>query len=247
MTLAPKGTESGLREASWEEALELVSTKLRETWKKDKSRLAFLGQRPAAYYGRLPYREVLEGRSAFQQYRSNARMCMASAVVGFMNVFQTDEPAGCYEDLDNADVFITWGANMAEAHPMLYSRLTAHKLQNESVRHIDITTMKTRTSASADKVCCSARAPIWPLRIALRTTLFRIRNTMLISCATTCSSKWAPKTSATPTRMVTIKATWANRSTKTTACTFEEYAARLADYTPRVHERAFGRFRRGPH
>ncbi len=35
---------------------------------------------------------------------------------------------------------------------MLYSRLTAHKLQNESVRHIDITTMKTRTSASADKV-----------------------------------------------------------------------------------------------
>ena len=31
-----KGTESGLREASWEEALELVSTKLRETWKKDK-------------------------------------------------------------------------------------------------------------------------------------------------------------------------------------------------------------------
>ena len=70
MTLAPKGTESGLREASWEEALELVSTKLRETWKKDKSRLAFLGQRPAAYYGRLPYREVLEGRSAFQQYRS---------------------------------------------------------------------------------------------------------------------------------------------------------------------------------
>ena len=52
---------------------------------------------------------------------------MASAVVGFMNVFQTDEPAGCYADLDNADVFVTWGANMAEAHPMLYSRLTARK------------------------------------------------------------------------------------------------------------------------
>ena len=42
----------------------------------------------------------------------NARLCMASAVVGFMNVFQTDEPAGCYEDFDNADVFVTWGANM---------------------------------------------------------------------------------------------------------------------------------------
>ena len=77
---------------------------------------------------------------------------MASAVVGFMNVFQTDEPAGCYADIDRTDVFVTWGANMAEAHPMLYSRLTARKLADEAVRHYDVTTMTTRTSASADKV-----------------------------------------------------------------------------------------------
>ena len=82
----------------------------------------------------------------------NARLCMASAVVGFMNVFQTDEPAGCYADIDETDVFVTWGANMAEAHPMLYSRLTARKLADEAVRHYDVTTMTTRTSASADKV-----------------------------------------------------------------------------------------------
>ena len=78
----------------------------------------------------------------------NARLCMASAVVGFMNVFQTDEPAGCYADIDETDVFVTWGANMAEAHPMLYSRLTARKLADEAVRHYDVTTMTTRTSAS---------------------------------------------------------------------------------------------------
>ena len=77
---------------------------------------------------------------------------MASAVVGFMNVFQTDEPAGSYSDLDEADVFVTWGANMAEAHPMLYSRLTARKLSGTNVKHYDLTTLKTRTSASADKV-----------------------------------------------------------------------------------------------
>ena len=69
-----------------------------------------------------------------------------------MNVFQTDEPAGCYADLDEADVFVTWGANMAEAHPMLYSRLTARKLSGEGVRHYDLGTIRTRTSASADKV-----------------------------------------------------------------------------------------------
>ena len=49
-------------------------------------------------------------------------------------------------------MFVTWGANMAEAHPMLYSRLTARKLSGTNVKHYDLTTLKTRTSASADKV-----------------------------------------------------------------------------------------------
>lgn len=87
-----------------------MSTKLRETWKKDKSCLVFWGSGQQPITEGYPYREVLEGRPAFQQYHPNARTCTASAVVGFMNVFQTDEPAGCYEDLDNADVFVHLGA-----------------------------------------------------------------------------------------------------------------------------------------
>ncbi len=147
-----KGTEGGLREASWEEALDLVASKLRETWKADKSRLAFWGS------GQQP---IVEGYATAKFWKAgllsnnidpNARLCMASAVVGFMNIFQTDEPAGCYADIDETDVFVTWGANMAEAHPMLYSRLTARKLADDKVRHYDVTTMATRTSASADKV-----------------------------------------------------------------------------------------------
>ena len=146
-----KGTEGGLREASWDEALDLVASKLKETWKADKSRLAFWGS------GQQP---ITEGYITAKLWKAgllsnnidpNARLCMASAVVGFMNVFQTDEPAGCYTDLDYADVFVTWGANMAEAHPVLYSRLTARKLNDPNVKHYDLGTLRTRTSASADK------------------------------------------------------------------------------------------------
>ena len=148
---ATKGTKGGLREASWEEALDLVASKLRDTWKTDKSRLAFWGS------GQQP---ITEGYLTAKFWKAgllsnnidpNARLCMASAVVAFMNVFQTDEPAGCYEDIDYADVFITWGANMAEAHPVLYSRLMARKINEPGVKHIDLGTIKTRTSASADK------------------------------------------------------------------------------------------------
>ncbi len=151
---ATKGTGAGagLREATWDEALDLVASKLRETWKADKSRLAFWGS------GQQP---IVEGYCQAKFWKAgllsnnidpNARLCMASAVVGFMNVFQTDEPAGCYSDIDETDTFVTWGANMAEAHPMLYSRVQARILNGTDVKHYDVTTMNTRTSANADKV-----------------------------------------------------------------------------------------------
>ena len=148
-----KGTGKlvGLREAEWDEALDLVADKLRTAWKNDKSRLAFWGS------GQQP---IVEGYCTSKFWKAgllsnnidpNARLCMASAVVGFMNVFGTDEPAGCYADIDDAECIITWGANMAEAHPMLYSRFQAHMLKHPECVHYDVTTMHTRTSAKATK------------------------------------------------------------------------------------------------
>ncbi|WP_428604963.1 nitrate reductase catalytic subunit NapA [Sedimenticola sp.] len=58
----------------------------------------------------------------------NARHCMASAVGAFMRAFGIDEPMGCYDDLEHADAFVLWGANMAEMHPILWSRLTDTRL-----------------------------------------------------------------------------------------------------------------------
>jgi len=58
----------------------------------------------------------------------NARHCMASAVAAFIRGFGIDEPMGCYDDLEHADVFVLWGANMAEMHPILWSRLTDTRL-----------------------------------------------------------------------------------------------------------------------
>ena len=35
---------------------------------------------------------------------------------------------GCYDDLEHADVFVLWGSNMAEMHPILWSRMTDTRL-----------------------------------------------------------------------------------------------------------------------
>ena len=147
-----KGTMDGFREASWEEALTLVSTKLKEAHAKDPKSIAFWGS---------GQQTIMEGYASVKLWKAgllnnnidpNARLCMASAVAGFMTTFQSDEPMGSYRDLDEADVFVTWGANMAEMHPVLYSRLTARKLTGNNVKHYDLTTRKSRTSETADVV-----------------------------------------------------------------------------------------------
>ena len=147
-----KGTDSGLEEAEWDEALNLVSQKLKDTWKNDKSRMAFWAS------GQMPITEgyilskFWKGGLLSNNLDPNARLCMASAVVAFMNVFGTDEPANNYYDIDEADVFVTWGANMYEAHPVLFNRLEARKLNGTNVKHYDLSTLVTGTSKNADKV-----------------------------------------------------------------------------------------------
>ncbi len=75
---------------------------------------------------------------------------MASAVMGFMTQFQSDEPMGCYEDFEAGDDFILWGNNMAEMHPVLFSRILANKRENPGVRIVDIGTRRTPTTDYAD-------------------------------------------------------------------------------------------------
>ncbi len=81
----------------------------------------------------------------------NARHCMASAVAGFMQTFGIDEPSGCYDDIELTDTIVSWGANMAEMHPILWSRVTDRKLTNpERVKVINLSTYTNRTSDLAD-------------------------------------------------------------------------------------------------
>jgi nitrate reductase NapA len=62
-----------------------------------------------------------------------------------------DEPMGCYDDIDHADTFVLWGNNMAEMHPVLFSRLLERRRVDPSVKIIDLATRTTRTSFAADE------------------------------------------------------------------------------------------------
>ena len=134
------------------EALDLVAARMKET-------IAAHGKDSVAIYGSGQW-AIPDGYVASKLFRAgigtnnveaNARLCMSSAVTGFMTSFGQDEPMGCYEDIDHADVFVLWGNNMAEMHPVLFSRLLEQRLKRPGVKIIDLATRTTRTSQAADR------------------------------------------------------------------------------------------------
>lgn len=56
---------------------------------------------------------------------TNSRLCMSSSVAGHKRAFGTDTVPGCYEDLEEADVVVLVGSNLAWCHPVLYQRILA--------------------------------------------------------------------------------------------------------------------------
>lgn len=81
----------------------------------------------------------------------NARHCMASAAVGFMRTFGIDEPMGCYDDIEHADAFVLWGSNMAEMHPILWSRVADRRLGHPHVQVAVLSTYEHRSFDLADQ------------------------------------------------------------------------------------------------
>src|SRR5687768_2900787 len=80
----------------------------------------------------------------------NARHCMASAAVTFIRAFGMDEPMGCYDDIEHADAFVLWGSNMAEMHPILWTRVTDRRLSASHVKIASLQTFENRSSELAD-------------------------------------------------------------------------------------------------
>ncbi|MGL6316616.1 periplasmic nitrate reductase subunit alpha [Vibrio sp. WXL103] len=138
-------------EVSWDVALDTMA----EKWK---AALANKGPTSVGMFGSGQW-TVMEGYAASKLMKAgfrsnnidpNARHCMASAVVGFMRSFGIDEPMGCYDDFEHADTFVLWGSNMAEMHPVLWTRITDRRLSYPHVRVNVLSTYYHRSFELAD-------------------------------------------------------------------------------------------------
>ncbi|TBW40296.1 nitrate reductase catalytic subunit NapA [Siculibacillus lacustris] len=136
---------------SWDQAFDVMA----EKWK---AALKAKGPTSVGMFGSGQW-TIWEGYAAVKLMKAgfrsnnldpNARHCMASAVVGFMRTFGIDEPMGCYDDLEHADAFVLWGSNMAEMHPILWSRLTNTRLTKPGAEVHVLSTFEHRSFELAD-------------------------------------------------------------------------------------------------
>jgi nitrate reductase NapA len=133
---------------SWDRALDIVAERVM----KDPKGFAYYGSGQWTIPEGYAAQKFMKGGLSCNHIDPNARLCMASAVTGFISTYGVDEPAGTYTDLDKADVIILWGNNPAEMHPVLFSRFIDRRSRGDKVILVDITTRRTRSSDHADEV-----------------------------------------------------------------------------------------------
>lgn len=81
---------------------------------------------------------------------TNSRLCMSSAVAAYQQSLGEDAVPGCYDDLEQADLVILVGSNLAWAHPVLFQRLQAARKTRPHMRLVVIDPRATDTSRAAD-------------------------------------------------------------------------------------------------
>jgi len=137
---------------SWDQAFDVMEEKFKKVLKEK-------GPSAVGMFGSGQW-TIWEGYAAVKLFKAgfrtnnidpNARHCMASAAAGFMRTFGMDEPMGCYDDIEHADAFVLWGSNMAEMHPILWTRITDRRLSNPHVRVSVLSTYEHRSFDLADQ------------------------------------------------------------------------------------------------
>ncbi len=140
----------GGRIAGWDEALDRIAaefTRARDEHGPDAIGFYVSGQFLTEDY--YVANKLMKGFIGAGNIDTNSRLCMSSTVAGHVRAFGEDVVPGCYEDLEEADLVVLVGSNMAWCHPVLYQRLMAAR-EKRGTQLINVDPRRTATADMAD-------------------------------------------------------------------------------------------------
>jgi nitrate reductase NapA len=220
---------------SWDEAFDVMAEKFKDALKKR-------GPSGVGMFGSGQW-TIWEGYAASKLFKAgfrsnnldpNARHCMASAVAGFMRTFGIDEPMGCYDDFEVADAFVLWGSNMAEMHPILWSRVTDRRLSAPHVRVAVLSTFEHRSFDLADiSIVFTPQTDLAILNAIANHIIItnRVNRDFISKHAIFKRGQTDIGYGLRPENPLEQKATGRAKAGDATDMTFEEYAKFVSEYT----------------
>jgi len=115
---------SGFREATWDEALDLVASKIMETRERfSPDSIAVLASAKATNEENYLMQKLARAAIGTNNVDHCARLCHSSTVTGLTRAFGSGAMTNSQEDLEEADAFLVIGSNTTEQHPLLARRI----------------------------------------------------------------------------------------------------------------------------
>ncbi|HYH23674.1 MAG TPA: periplasmic nitrate reductase subunit alpha [Azospirillum sp.] len=136
---------------SWDQAFDEMARQWKKTLKeKGPTAVGMFGSGQWTIWEGYAASKLMRAGFRSNNLDPNARHCMASAAVAFIRTFGMDEPMGCYDDIEQTDAFVLWGSNMAEMHPVLWTRVSDRRLSTPNSKIVVLSTYEHRSSDLAD-------------------------------------------------------------------------------------------------
>lgn len=143
--------DAPLERIDWERAYSLITTRIQQVLQEQGADgICMYGSGQLQTEDYYVAQKLLKGCLGTNNFDTNSRLCMSSAVAGYTQSFGSDGPPCCYEDLEQTDCLFVVGSNAAETHPIAFNRFRRYHKANPGVKLIVVDPRETDTCKGAD-------------------------------------------------------------------------------------------------
>jgi ferredoxin-nitrate reductase len=137
------------KRASWAQAMAYLANRFRSIIDEHgPDAVAFYGSGQLTTEEYYVANKLAKGFLGTNNFDTNSRLCMASAVAGYKTSLGSDGPPNAYADIDETNCLLLIGTNTADCHPVIFKRIKERK--HRDPKRVMIMAVDPRRTETAD-------------------------------------------------------------------------------------------------
>ena len=148
------------KEATWDEALDLVASKLTEMKEENPEQMAFLSSARCTNEDNYTFQKFVRTVIGTNNVDHCARLCHGPSVAGLAQTFGSGAMTNSLESCAHSDVVFLIGTNTLEQHPLMWRRALQAKAKGAKIMVAD----PRFTPSAGNKLTCTYHSnpvPTW--------------------------------------------------------------------------------------